>query len=198
MSSPSEYPQPEPNDITRRFQEWRDGRQESLDDLFALIYRDLRRMAHGFMRRERADQTLQATDLVHEAYLRMFQGEPFDWQNRKHMFCSIAQAMRHVLVDHARAHKAEKRGGEARKLSLDDALVIADDRFSELLCLNSALEKLAGLNPRQAEVVHLRYFAGLTLEETGAVLDVSPETVKLDWRFAKAWLQKEIGEGAGP
>jgi RNA polymerase sigma factor (TIGR02999 family) len=123
----------------------------------------------------------------------MFQGQPFRWENRKHVFCLMAQTMRRVLVDHARSHYAHKRGGEQQRLSLDQALLISEEKSPELFALDEALERLAKLHARQGHVVELRFFGGLTVEETAAVLGVSTETVKLDWRFAKAWLQREIG-----
>jgi RNA polymerase sigma-70 factor, ECF subfamily len=174
--------------------DWTQSRQLSPPELFELIYKDLRKIAHAYMRRERPDHTLQATALVNEAYLRMFQGEPFHWKSRKHLFCVMAQAMRRILVDHARSHHAHKRGGEQRKLSLDNVFLISDEKSPHLLALNEALERLSALNSRQGNVVDLRFFAGLTVEETAAVLGISPETVKLDWRFAKALLQREIGK----
>ena len=165
-----------------------------MPELFEVIYKDLRKIAQGYMRRERPDHTLQATALVNEACLRVLQGEPFRWKNRKHLFCIMAQTMRRVLVDHARSHYSDKRGGEQRKVSLDEGLVFTHERSPELLALDEALEQLAKLNIRQARVVDVRFFAGLTVEETAAVLGVSAETVKLDWRFAKAWLQSEMSQ----
>jgi RNA polymerase sigma factor (TIGR02999 family) len=148
------------------------------------------------MRRERPDHTLQATALLNEAYLRIFEGEPFRWKSRKHVFCVIAQTMRRILVDHARSHYAHKRGGEQRKVSLDEAFVVSEVKSPQLLAVDEALENLSKLDARRGHVVNLRFFAGLTVEETAAVLDVSLETVKLDWRFAKTWLQREIAKTA--
>jgi RNA polymerase sigma factor (TIGR02999 family) len=183
-------------EITQLISEWTESRRLSPPELFELLYKDLRKIAQAYMRRERPDHTLQATALINEAYLRIFEGEPIRWKSRKHVFCVIAQTMRRILVDHARSHFAHKRGGEQQKVSLDEAFVISEAKSPQLLALNEALENLAKLDTRRGHVVNLRFFAGLTVEETAAVLDVSPETVKLDWRFAKAWLQREIAKGA--
>jgi RNA polymerase sigma factor (TIGR02999 family) len=174
--------------------EWTESRRQSVPELFELIYKDLRKIAQAYMRKERPDHTLQATALINEAYLRIFQGQPFQWKSRKHLFCAMAQTMRRILVDHARSYGAHKRGGNNRKLSLDEAFVISEEKSPQLFALDEAVERLAKLDPRQGHVVDLRFFGGLTVEETAAVLGVSPETVKLDWRFAKAWLQREIAK----
>ena len=179
-------------DVTQLLREIHGGNQVSERELFSLIYQDLHRLAAGYMRRERPDHTLQATALVHEAYLRLFNGESFRWENRKQLFGSMAHIMRNLLVDHARKRRSDKRGGENRKLSLDEALVASDDQSANMLALNEALEELGRLNQRQVKVVELRYFGGLTVDETADALDVSPETVKLDWRFAKAWLNQRL------
>jgi RNA polymerase sigma factor (TIGR02999 family) len=169
-------------------------RNESPEELFSQVYQELRQVARAYMRRERADHTLQATALVNEAYLKLFDGEAFRWENRKHLFCTVARAMRRVLVDHARSHRAERHGGALRKVNLDDHGPAIFQDLPQLIGLDKALEKLAKLNPRQAQVVELHSFAGLTEEETAEVLDVSLKTVKNDWRFAKAWLKAEMGE----
>jgi RNA polymerase sigma-70 factor (ECF subfamily) len=181
---------------TQRTEEWTTRTHRTKAELFEGIYRDLHQIAHAYMRRERSDHTLQSTALVNEAYLRVFQGQPFHWKSRKHLFCVMAQTMRRILVDHARNHVADKRGGEWRKISLDSAVIVSEGRSPELLALSEALERLSVLAARQAQVVDLRYFVGLTVEEAAAILGLSPETVKLDWRFAKAWLQREIGKTA--
>jgi RNA polymerase sigma-70 factor (ECF subfamily) len=183
-------------EITRLVSEWTESRRLSPPELFELYYKDLRKMAQAYMRRERPDHTLQATALLNEAYLRIFEGEPFRWKSRKHVFCVIAQTMRRILVDHARSHYAHKRGGEQRKVSLDEAFVVSEVKSPQLLAVDEALENLSKLDARRGHVVNLRFFAGLTVEETAAVLDVSLETVKLDWRFAKTWLQREIAKTA--
>jgi len=169
-------------------------RKESPEELFSLVYQELRQVARAYMQRERADHTLQATALVNEAYLRLFEGQPFRWENRKHLFCTVARAMRRVLVDHARKHRAERHGGAVQKVNLDDNAPAFTHDLPQLIGLDIALEKLAKLNPRQVQVVELHSFAGLTEEEVAEVLDVSLKTVKNDWRFAKAWLRTEMGE----
>jgi RNA polymerase sigma factor (TIGR02999 family) len=181
-------------EVNQLFSAWSESRKQSVPELFELIYKELRQIAQSYMRRERPNHTLQTTALVNEAYLRIFQGQPFRWENRKHVFCLMAQTMRRVLVDHARSHYAHKRGGEQQRLSLDQALLISEEKSPELFALDDALERLAKVHARQGHVVELRFFGGLTVEETAAVLGVSPETVKLDWRFAKAWLQRELGQ----
>ena len=163
-------------------------------ELFSQVYQELRQVARAYMRRERADHTLQATALVNEAYLRLFDGEEFRWENRKHLFCTVARAMRRVLVDHARSHRAERHGGGLRKVDLNAHGPAMLNDLPQLIGLDKALEKLAKLSPRQAQVVELHSFAGLTEEEAAEVLDVSVKTVKNDWRFAKAWLKAEMGQ----
>jgi RNA polymerase sigma factor (TIGR02999 family) len=172
--------------------DWSASRPESAEELFRILDQDLHRLAAGYMRKERPDHTLQATALVNEAYIRIFGRKPFKWESRKHLFCAMAQTMRRILIDHSRTHQAGKRGGEQRKLSLDDAFAFSEQRSADLITLDDALERLAKTHPRQGQVVEMRFFVGLTGEETAAMLGISPETVKLDWRFAKAWLQREI------
>ena len=178
--------------------DWSETRQQSIPALLEVIYNDLRKIAQGYMRRERPDHTLQTTALVNEACVRVFQGGPFRWKDRKHLFCIMAQTMRRVLIDHARSHYSKKHGSAQRKISLDEviALAYAGEKSPELIAVDEALRKLRALNTRQARVVDLRFFVGLTIEETAAVLGVSSETVKLDWRFARAWLQREIDQTA--
>jgi RNA polymerase sigma-70 factor, ECF subfamily len=173
------------------------GRPESPEELFGQVYHELRQVARAYMRRERADHTLQATALVNEAYLRLFDGQPFQWENRKHLFCTVARSMRRVLMDHARKRGAERHGGAFQKIALDDQGPAIFHDLPEFLALGEALDRLAQLNARQAQVVELHSFAGLTEEETAEVLDVSVKTVKNDWRFAKAWLKTEIGGPSG-
>lgn len=168
-------------------------RIESPQELFALVYQDLKSVARAYMRRERADHTLQATALVHEAYVRLFEGEVFRWENRKHLFCTVARSMRRVLVDHARSHKAERHGGAYKKISLNEQGPALFQNPAQFIELDEALARLAKLSPRQAQVVELHSFAGLTEEEAAEILEVSVKTVKNDWRFAKAWLKIEMG-----
>jgi RNA polymerase sigma-70 factor, ECF subfamily len=184
--------QPTAGEITRLLVEWTAGRPEPASELWSVVYSELRQIASAYMRNERPDHTLQTTALVNEAYLRVFQGKPFRWENRKHFFCAMAQTMRRILVDHAREYQAQKRGGEWEKLSLNAAFPLSEAPAGKLLALDEALEQLGALNPRQAQVVEMRFFVGLTAEQTAAMLNVSPETIKLDWRFAKAWLQRQM------
>jgi RNA polymerase sigma factor (TIGR02999 family) len=172
------------------------SRPESPEVLFGLVYNELRRVAAAYMQRERADHTLQATALVNEAYLRLFEGQAFQWENRKHLFCTVARSMRRVLMDHARRRGADRHGGAFQKIALDEQGPAIFRDLAEFLALGEALDRLAKLSPRQAQVVELHSFAGLTEEETAEVLDVSVKTVKNDWRFAKAWLKTELA-GAG-
>lgn len=184
----------DPGEITRLLCDWAAERAQPAPELWSLVYGELRRIAEAYMRKERADHTLQRTALVNEAYLRVFRGGgPFRWENRKHFFCAMAQAMRRILVDHARERDAEKRNGAHKRLSLDAALRPAPrETSSDLMALDEALQRLAKRHPRQAQVVELRFFVGLTADQTAAILNISAETVKLDWRFAKAWLRRQI------
>ena len=160
--------------------------------LLPLVYDELRHLAGRYMRRERLDHTLQPTALVHEAYLRLIDASQIDWQGKTHFLAVAATQMRRVLADHARAHGARKRGGGARKLTLDDNFAISSHGAVDMLTLDEALEKLAQDSPRQSRVVELRFFGGLSVEETARFLDVSASTVKGDWRVAKAWLAREL------
>ncbi|MGI8567263.1 MAG: sigma-70 family RNA polymerase sigma factor [Pyrinomonadaceae bacterium] len=159
-----------------------------VDALLPLIYDELRNLAANYLRRERRDHTLQPTALVHEAYLRLVDQRSVNWQNRAHFFGVAAQLMRRILVDHARAHNAEKRGHDFQKLSLDENIDKADERSAELIALDDALKELAEIDEQKSRIVELRYFGGLTVEETAEVLGVTPITIKRHWRMAKAWL----------
>jgi RNA polymerase sigma factor (TIGR02999 family) len=163
-----------------------------MEELLPLVYQELRRLAAGYLRRERAGHTLQPTALVHEAYLRMVDQTQVRWQNRAHFFGVAAQMMRRILVDHARSQHAEKRGGDVQKLSLDENIDVSGDRASELVALDEALERLAEIDPQKSRVVELRFFGGLSVEETAEVLGVSAPTVKRHWRLAKAWLFGQV------
>ena len=178
--------------ITQLLAEWTAGRPEPAPELWSIVYRELRQIAGAYMRNERPDHTLQTTALVNEAWLRTFEGKPFRWASRKHFFCAMAQTMRRILVDHARDCQAQKRGGEWEKVSWEAALARTSERPKQLLALDEALEQLSKLNRRQAQVVEMRFFVGLTAEQTGAMLNISAETVKLDWRFARSWLQRQM------
>ena len=181
-----------PQDVTRLLVRLTDGDRAVLDDLLPLIYGELRRLAGGYLRRERQGHTLEPTALVHEAYLRMVDQTQVRWQNRAHFFGVAAQMMRRILVDHARAHQAEKRGGEAQILSLDENIDVSGERSAELVALDEALERLAELDPEKSRVVELRFFGGLSVEETAEVIGVSAPTVKRHWRMAKAWLYGQM------
>jgi RNA polymerase sigma-70 factor (ECF subfamily) len=178
--------------LTELLQEWQHGDKEALDKLTPLVYDELRRIAHRYVRREREGHTLETTALVNEAYLRLVGQQKIEWQNRAHFFAVTAQVMRHILIDHARRRHYAKRGGEAVHVSLDEANVMSHERAAELVALDEALLELARLDPRKSRVVELRYFGGLSLEETAEVLEVSIMTVRRDWRAAKAWLYKAV------
>jgi RNA polymerase sigma-70 factor (ECF subfamily) len=184
-----------PEDITQILQEVSGGNREAPARLMPLVYDELRRLADHYLRRERPDHTLQPTALVHEAYLKLIDQTRVDWQNRAHFFGVAAQLMRRILVDHARRHQAEKRGGFRQKLTLDEAVDYSRTRDVDLVKLDDALTALAQFDARQSRVVELRFFGGLTIEETAEALSVSPATVKVDWSMAKAWLRREIGGG---
>lgn len=181
-------------EITQMLQDWSDGKQEALDALLPLVYAELRRQASRYLRRERAGHTLQTTALIHEAYLRLIDQRDVRWQNRAHFFAIAAQAMRRILVDYAKARNREKRGGAGENLPLEAVALAAsgEERRVDLVALDEALERLAEFDERQARIVELKFFSGLSIEETAEVLHLSPATVKNDWRTAKAWLHQEI------
>jgi RNA polymerase sigma factor (TIGR02999 family) len=183
---------PSPQQITRLLVAWSNGDRAALDQLMPLIYGELRRMARRYMAGQPLGHTLQTTALIHEAYIKLAGQEEKRWQNRAHFFGVAAQAMRHILVDHARTRHAAKRGGAVRAFSLDEAAVLADDQAATLVALDDALKSLAQFAPRQSQVVELRYFGGLSVKETAEVLKVSAETVTRDLRMAKAWLLREM------
>ncbi|CAN5691812.1 sigma-70 family RNA polymerase sigma factor [soil metagenome] len=174
-------------------QEWSGGKQEALDALLPLVYEELRRQASRYLRRERAGHTLQTTALIHETYLKLIDQREVNWQNRAHFFSIAAQAMRRILVDYARQRHREKRGGIGEDLPIEAAaLAVSGERSIDLVALDEALTRLAAFDERQARIVELRYFSGLSVEETAEALRISPATVKNDWRTAKAWLFQEI------
>jgi RNA polymerase sigma factor (TIGR02999 family) len=178
--------------ITERLIAWGSGETSALDDVMRAVYQELRRMADHYLRLERPDHTLQPTALVHEAYLRLIDQRKVSWQNRAHFFGVAAQMMRRILVDHARTKQRGKRGGAARKLSLDEVMNLSQGRAADLVALDDALKALAEIDPRKSQVVELRFFGGLSIEETAEVLAVSPQTVLRDWKMAKAWLYQEM------
>jgi RNA polymerase sigma-70 factor, ECF subfamily len=166
--------------------------RQSVDTLLPIVYQELRRLAASYLRRERPGQTLQPTALVHEAYLRLLKDKPDRWKNRAH-FCAIAaHSMRQILIERARARGAQKRGGAQPRVTLDEALVAGGNRAIDLVALDEALERLAAIDPEQARLVELRFFGGLTVEETAAALGISPATVKREWALAKGWLYREL------
>jgi RNA polymerase sigma-70 factor, ECF subfamily len=178
--------------ITGLLIRWSKGDEGAMEQLTPLVYDDLRKRARWLLRGERPQHTLQATALVNEAYLRLAEDKKIKWQNRLHFFAVASRVMRHVLVDYARRHNRAKRGGDAVLLPLDEAVVFAPEVSSSLLALNTALQRLGETDERKARVVELRYFGGLTVEETAEVLQISPDTVMRDWSIAKAWLRREI------
>jgi len=178
--------------VTRLLLQWTDGDANALDQLLPLVYDELRRLAQSYLRKENVGHTLQSTALVHEAYLRLIDQRNVSWQNRSHFFGIAAQMMRRVLVDHARAHNAAKRGSGGIKVTLEEGLVAAEQRDVNVIALDGALNKLAEIDPQQSRIVELRFFAGLSIEDTAEVLKISPATVKRDWAMAKAWLYGEI------
>jgi RNA polymerase sigma factor (TIGR02999 family) len=180
------------HEVTRLLVRLTDGDGAVLDELLPLVYAELRRLASSYLRRERQGHTLQPTALVHEAYLRMIDQTQAHWQNRAHFFGVAAQMMRRILIDHARAQQAEKRGGEFQKLSLDENIDVSGQRADELVALDDALERLAQIDPQKSRIVELRFFGGLSVEETAEVLGVSAPTVKRQWRMAKAWLYGQV------
>jgi RNA polymerase sigma factor (TIGR02999 family) len=179
-------------EVTRLLAAWSDGDRSALDRLIPLVERELHQLAHRYLSRERSDHTLQTTALVHEAYLRLVEQRRARFENRAHFFAIAAQIMRRILVNHARDRAAEKRGGGVRKVSLDEAAVLSVERAEELVALDEALNTLAELDPRKARVVELRYFGGLSVEETADVLGVHPNTVTREWGQAKAYLHREL------
>jgi RNA polymerase sigma factor (TIGR02999 family) len=181
-------------DITELLLEWSGGNPDALQRLTPLVYGELHRLAHHYMAGERTGHTLQSTALVNEAYLRLVQTDRVQWQNRAHFFAVSAQLMRRILVDFARSRQYAKRGGKAPMVSLDDIAVAADE-CADLVALDDALRALAAIDPRRARMVELRFFGGLSVEETAEVLKVSVETVARDWRLAKVWLRRELRRG---
>jgi RNA polymerase sigma factor (TIGR02999 family) len=181
-----------PGAVTELLFKWSNGDSDALDKLLPIVYAELRRIADGYLRRERSGHTLQATALVHEAYMRLVKAQKLEWQNREQFFGISANLMRQILVDHARTATAVKRGGTASNLPLDESLTISHDSDANLLLLDEALKKLAVIDAEAARIVELRYFAGLTIEETAEVLKTSPMTVKREWATARAWLHREI------
>lgn len=184
-----------PQDVTRLLADWSKGDGAALDKLVPLVHAELRRIAQRQMNQERAGHTLQATALVNEAYLKLAGESSFEWHDRAHFYAVCAQVMRHILIDHARAHARDKRGGGAIQVSLNDVAVIDAGPAEDVVALDEALRELETQDPQKGRIVELRYFGGLTIEETAEVLGISPRTVRREWRRAKAWLYRMISEG---
>ena len=184
------------NQVTELLVRWRDGDKAALDALMPLVYTELRRIANRYLQAERSDHTLQSTALVHEAYVRMTNQQLPQWQNRAHFFAVAAQLMRQILVDHARGHRASKRGGDAYKLALEDAEEHHQPLDLDIVALDDALKSLAIMDSQQSRVVELKFFGGLSNEDTAEVLGVSTSTVKRDWTSARAWLFRELNRSA--
>jgi RNA polymerase sigma factor (TIGR02999 family) len=182
------------HEVTQILQEWNDGSAEAPERLMSVVYAELRRLARSYLRREREAHTLEPTALVHEAYLRLIDQTQVTWENRAHFFGIAAQLMRRILVDHARAHLAEKRGGPAVKIQLDDAHFMPEEKGDDLLALDEALQRLSETDPRMSRVVELRFFGGLSEPEAAEVLGVSERTIRRDWQMAKLWLYRELSE----
>ena len=182
--------------VTQLLEQWNKGDHAALDKLMPIVYEELRKMARRHMSRQNPGHTLQTTAVIHEAYLRLVKQKQKHFQNRAHFFGVAAQAMRHILVDYARARQTDKRGGLARHISLEEAALVSQERASELVAFDEALRELERLSKRQSRVVELRYFGGLTVEETATVLEVSPETVMRDWTMAKTWLHRALRPAA--
>lgn len=178
--------------VTQLLIEWRDGDETALDRLIPIVYDEMRRLARYYMRRERREHTLQTTALINEAYIRLVDHKGMRWQNRAHFYAVAAQAMRRVLVDHARSRQYIKRGRGASTVELDQAAVVAQEQAAEIVALDEALTGLAAIDPRQSKIVELRYFGGMSVDETAEVLGISGVTVMRDWRAAKAWLLRAI------
>jgi RNA polymerase sigma factor (TIGR02999 family) len=182
------------HEITRLLVDWRKGDQAAFEQLIPLVHAELRRVAHRHMAHERAGHTLQATALVNEAYIRLIDVRQVNWQDRAHFFAMSSRLMRRILVDFARSKGYQKRGGGAQKVTLDEALIVSAEARHDLVAIDDALNALAVVDPRKAQVVEMRFFGGLSVEETAEALKVSVDTVKRDWKLAKAWLLRELAQ----
>jgi RNA polymerase sigma factor (TIGR02999 family) len=185
-----------PENITQLLNQWSDGDERALDRLTPLVYEQLRQQAARYLRRERPGHTMQTTALINEAYLRLIDAKEVRWQGRAHFFAIAANLMRRILVDHARQRNAAKRGSSPIHVTLDRIVATAKQSDVDVLAIDEALTKLAAIDPQQAQIVELRFFSGLSVEETAAALGISPRTVKRNWSVARAWLRREIGEQA--
>jgi RNA polymerase sigma-70 factor, ECF subfamily len=189
---------PPDEDITQILKKAGDGDLSAVNRLMPLVYGELRALAESYLRQERPGHTLGATALVHEAYVRLIGQQAVEWQNRAHFFAIAAQAIRRILVDHARSRETAKRGGDRERVRLDEDVAVQGERDLDLIVLDDSLEKLARLHPRQAQIIELRFFGGLSLKEVAQTLGVSPRTVDGDWHMARAWLRRELEEGSAP
>jgi len=181
-----------PEEITQLLLSWSKGDEAALDRLIPIVYPELRRLARRYMAGQSPEHTLQTSALINEAYLRLVDQQAVEWQDRSHFFAAAAQMMRHILIDHARSHRYAKRGAGAQHLPLDEVAIVSQERAADLIALDDALTRLAEFDKRKAQIVELRFFGGLTVEETAEFMKLSPITIKREWRSAKAWLQSEI------
>jgi len=181
--------------VTQLLGEWSNGDEKALGKLFPLVHPELHRLAHHYMSKERAGHTLQTTAVLNEAYLQLVDNTKPVWQGRTHFIAAAAQIMRHIMVDHARKHQSLKRGGDALRVTLDEAALVTETRAQELLDLDEALERLAAQDARKSQIVELRYFGGLSVDEAAEVMNISPRTVRREWQRAKAWLYRMMTEG---
>ena len=183
-----------PHEVTQLLINWSKGDRAALDELIPLVHAELRRLARHYMAQENSGHTLQTSALINEAYIRLVDQQNMPWQNRAHFFGVAAQVMRHILIDHARRHCRAKRGGGARRVPLEEAMIVNDKRAEELVVLDDALKALAVLDPRKSRIIELRFFGGLSIEETAEALRISSITVTREWRSAKAWLRREMNK----
>ncbi len=186
------------HEVTQLLIDWSSGNQAALDRLIPMVDRELHRLAHHYMRRENAGHTLQTTALVNEVYLKLIDQKNVHWKNRAHFFALSAQLMRRILVDHARNRQYAKRGGGAQRITFDEALVVSSERGGDLVALDEALSKLTSIDPRKGKVVELRFFGGLSVEETAEALQISAVTVMREWSMAKAWLYNSLSNDSTP
>src|SRR5215216_7501880 len=186
---------PSLDQITQLLKDWGNADQAARDLLIPLVYEELRRMAHQHMRKERPGHTLQTSALVHEAFVRLVESNRVQWQNRAHFFGIAARMMRRILVDHARSRQYAKRGGDVRRVSLDEVAIVSEERAADVVALDDALNSLAAVDQRKSQGVELRFFGGLSIDETATVLEVSPDTVMRDWSMAKTWLHRALSPG---
>ncbi len=184
----------ESQEITRFLVDWSNGNQSALEELMPIVYEELRKIAKRYMNRQDGNHTLQTTELIHEAYLKLVENKEKQWNNRAHFFGVAAQAMRHILVDYARSKQRQKRGGAAHQITFDENAFLSKDSSGTIVALHEALENLGKLDERKVRVVEMKFFGGLTMEEIAEVLKISPETAKRDWGFSRTWLLRELSK----